>query len=351
MSNPRDDVELALVAAWQKVLGVGQIGLDDNFFDIGGDSLAALDLVELIKSDFGVDLPIVELFDSPTVCQLGEVIRRGVGGRALGPLVCLRRGDLHVPPLYLFPAASGMLYFFHPIARCLPESQPVWGLQSRGLRKGEAMLPSVAEMVAEALPYMKDAHPGGPWQLIGYSLGGLLAHEAACQLSDAGEEVAWAAVLDTGLPGPDDEPMGDKAAYDFTLYVVRRFLNIDVDLEWLSCLPRPEAELELLARAKRARTVPESFDQLQIQLMIDMSCNNLRAADGHKPGYFPGKVLLLRGVERGHDEGPDDLGWSRYARDVQMRDIPGDHFTMLAPHNLPDLARVVSRELSLPATG
>ncbi|HET9061518.1 MAG TPA: alpha/beta fold hydrolase, partial [Acidimicrobiales bacterium] len=192
MNEPRDEVELALVAAWQQLLGAERISLEDNFFDIGGDSLAALDLVALIESDFGIELPVVELFDSPTVGTLAEVVRQGVAGRPLGPLVNIRRGSEAALPLYLFPAASGMLYFFHPIARCLPESQPVWGLQSRGLRKGEAMLSSVAEMVAEALPFMKDAHPGGPWQLIGYSLGGLLAHEAACQLSDAGEEVAWA---------------------------------------------------------------------------------------------------------------------------------------------------------------
>ncbi|HEX4113206.1 MAG TPA: AMP-binding protein, partial [Stellaceae bacterium] len=206
---PRDEIELTLQRIWRDLLALDDIGIDDNFFDHGGHSLLAVSLMSRCNRAFRADLPLRILFETPTIEGMARALRHRGGPRKFSPLVALRP-DGFKPPLFCIHPAGGAVFCYMSLARALAPDQPVYGLQASGLEADEALAPSIARMADDYLAAIRAVRPRGPYHLLGWSFGGLVAHAIASRLRAAGETVALLALLDTAAPVPGGELPDDR---------------------------------------------------------------------------------------------------------------------------------------------
>ncbi len=195
--GPRDETERVLCRVWSEVLGVDAVGLDDNFFAIGGHSLLAARLCARLDEEFGRSLSLGVLFTAPTIRLLAECYRTSAGSKGSSILVPLSTGG-SLPPVFAVPGVFGNVVGFEALARELGSEQPFYRLQSVGLDGTEAPLDSIGEMARLFLTEMRSVHPG-PYAILGACFGATVAYEMTRQLLEGGEEVAF-----LGLLGPTD---------------------------------------------------------------------------------------------------------------------------------------------------
>ncbi|NUT48231.1 MAG: hypothetical protein HOV94_13115 [Saccharothrix sp.] len=213
--HPRTPVELWLARQWEEVIGFA-VGIRENFFEVGGNSLDAARVINAVYEEFGVQLPLNVLTDHPTVERLAARLRE-LNDRLPGPLVALQRGDGTRPPLFLVHPANGQVGAYCHLAQALGEEFTVFGLQAAGLHSDAEPAGSVAAAARAYVDAVRSVAPEGPYHLGGCSTGAAIAHEMAAELADAGAEVRLLAVIDPGLPvavsepgfadaGPEDDP-------------------------------------------------------------------------------------------------------------------------------------------------
>ncbi|KOV60601.1 non-ribosomal peptide synthetase [Streptomyces sp. MMG1121] len=208
-SAPLDPREEILSQLFAETLGVPCPDPVDSFFDLGGDSLLATRLVGRIRAVTGTDLSVRTLYEAPTVTTLARRLGTEHPDAGLGPLLPLRQGP-HPAPLFCVHAASGLAW---PYARLLPHlapGLPVYGLQTPGLTDPDAGPYKPDDLVRAHVESLRSVQRHGPYRLLGWSLGGHLAHAIAARLVEQGEDVTLLALLDSevpadasGLPGTD----------------------------------------------------------------------------------------------------------------------------------------------------
>lgn len=184
-----------LRAIWESVMGVEGIADDEDFFDLGGTSLQALRVFNLIREHLGVDLPLSSLIEAPTVGQLAAVVEDP--GRYFEPVVLMRSGS-EEPPLFLVHSIWGDVLGMRQLATALESDVTVYGLRARGLQ-GEEPQRSVEEMAETYVRVIRSSQPEGPYRVAGHSFGALLAYEIARRLTEEGGEVAWLGMIDAEL--------------------------------------------------------------------------------------------------------------------------------------------------------
>ncbi|RPF35129.1 thioesterase domain-containing protein [Streptomyces sp. TLI_185] len=341
----RDGVELQLCDVWRRLLGRDDVGIHDDFFSLGGHSLLAIKLTVEVRRLFQVDLTAADLLSAATVAELAEIVRRGTADRQ-GQLVRIQAGS-GASPVYALPPVSGTVLLYPPIARAMGLDQPFWAVQSIGLLPGEEPLTSLEEISEAFIEQLRTVHPeGAEWNLIGYSMGGLLAYETARRLRERGERVGLVGLLDTRITV---EPSGDP---DFALRALLwRGLKLELDIDWLRSLDPQTRAAELVERAVAAGTMPADFDADRLRRMVDMYQFNLDALAAYRVGPYDGTVTVFRVTDRSMEGGtlPDDLGWGEFASRAVVCDVPGDHFTMVEPGQVETLGRRLREQLGLVA--
>lgn len=201
LGSPRDHIELALYQIWKDLLLVPQIGIRDNFFNVGGTSIAAIKMAYEIGRAFAVEVPVRVIIGHPTIEALGGWLRTGASlTSAQGNLIEFRRGAGQRNVVCIHPA-GGTAFCYLSLAKELPDAIGVYGVQSPGLNPGESTEPSV-EAMADA--YLRRIAPltSQPLILTGLSFGGLVAYEMARRLTAAGNRQVTVVLLDT--QGSDD---------------------------------------------------------------------------------------------------------------------------------------------------
>ena len=337
-TGPRDATELTICDLWQQALGVTAVGVHDDFFVAGGNSLLAIKVVVGIRRYFGVDVTAGELLEANTVAKLAEIVRHGRDQPA-SPLIRLRQGDAGLAPIYGLPPVSGTTLVYVRLMQSLGKARPFWALQSVGLQPGEQPLDSVYAVAADFIARARAVHPAGrPWNLIGFSMGGVFAYEAARQLGAAGERVGLIGLLDTR---PFVDTSGDT---DYALRaLLQRALRVDLDLDEVRALAPPERAALLLKEAVAAGTVPADFDEDRLLRMVDIYQYNLDALAGYDPVGYQGRLTLYRVTDHAMEPVllPHDLDWSSRAAAIEVHDVPGHHFSMIEPGNVEALAALI----------
>ena len=196
MSTIPDDTTRRLAEIWRKLLHIDSVGLDQNYFDLGGDSSIAVQLFNQIDSIFNVKLPLATLFDAPTVAELAKVVRRKSAEANWSSLVPIQRAGSR-PPLFCVHGAGGNVLIYQNLSRHLGPDQPVYGLQCQGLDGKQPLVARVEDMAAIYVREIQQIQPQGPYFLAGYCMGGSIAYEIAQQLRAEGEAVAMVALFDT----------------------------------------------------------------------------------------------------------------------------------------------------------
>jgi thioesterase domain-containing protein/acyl carrier protein len=176
-AEPMDLLEMRLQQLWANALALPAVALDRNFFDLGGDSIQALSLFHEISAQLGAELPVSTLLESPTVSQLAARVRVARGEKAPWPLVELRRGT-GLDALFLTPdGLFGALVGYHRLLSHLPSGLTVFGLLPPKLDA----TPNVVELAKTYVDAMEAVWPTGACGVSGYSYGGVLAFEIACE--------------------------------------------------------------------------------------------------------------------------------------------------------------------------
>lgn len=230
---PSGALETALAPCWCAALGRDTIGRHEDFFDLGGDSLQAIDLFLSVEKTLGRRLPRSVLLEAGTIAEMAARIA------SLAPTPCLvpLQSEGHRPALFCVHDVNGEVLNFRALAQCLGTAQPFYGIQSVGLDGNAIPLLAVEDMAKQYVAEMRAVQPDGPYHLAGYSMGGWIALEMAQQLRADGHCVALLGLIDTHAEGgPRHASVGlwvrrhlqRLAALkpsDLVSYIARRFVN------------------------------------------------------------------------------------------------------------------------------
>ncbi|MDG9705833.1 amino acid adenylation domain-containing protein, partial [Streptomyces sp. DH37] len=192
---PRDGTETALCEIFAELLGRDRVGVDDNFFELGGHSLLATRLISRVRDRLGAQMSVVSIFEAPTVAALAVRLERGDAAGPLGRLLPLRSGGAGAPVFCVHPL-GGLSWPYAGLAEHLPAEVGLYGLQAAGLDDDGPLPESLEEMAADYVARVRAVQPEGPYRLLGWSLGGRIAHAMAVLLESAGQEVELLALLD-----------------------------------------------------------------------------------------------------------------------------------------------------------
>jgi amino acid adenylation domain-containing protein len=276
--EPRTPLEARLAALWADVLGVERVGATDDFFDLGGQSILATRLVARIRAETGVEVPVSQLLQAPTVEAMARAVE-GDAQRVRPPLVPLQRfGDRR--PLYLVHPAGGHVVCYRGMAMLMAPHQPVLALQPRGVDDGLQPLDDIAEMAAFYVEAVRGHQPSGPYRLAGWSFGGVVAWEMARQLRGAGQEVEMLALLDTTSLGMDESRLDPRDTADVVWNTVAGLAGMAVamrvDVDTLRGLRVRDAARVMLRGMDAPRILPESRLE-DVVALTAVRAANLRA--------------------------------------------------------------------------
>ena len=289
-------------------------------------------------------MPLGVLFQRPTVAHLAELVARPDVGEAASSLVPIQPRGAR-PPLFCVHPAGGTVFCYRELAAALGDDQPLYGLQAQGVDGLLAPHARIEEMAAHYLRALRSVQPAGPYRLAGWSLGGNIAYEMACQLSEASEEVALVALFDAGAIPPERE----RNEEDFLTMLLGLFSAEDrLSLERLRELSPEEQLAYFVDRARQADLVAmPGASAAGAQHVFDVFQANLQAVVDHVPRQYTGRVTLLKAAVQSGDLCDDPLlGWGTHAAGgVELHVIPGDHVHMLAPPSVRSVAECLALAL------
>jgi amino acid adenylation domain-containing protein len=343
--DPRDAVELELVQILEDLLAVRPVGVLDDFFSLGGNSLLAIRLMARIQERFGQALSLAALFQGATVEALALRLRQDATPISWSPLVAIQPSGPGRPFFCVHPLGGAVLCYTR-LARHLGADRPFYGLQAQGLETGQEPLARIEDLAAQYIGALRAVQPKGPYLLGGWSLGGLLAFEMAQQLVAAGELVALLALFDTEAPS-SAAPLHPEADEAFLLAEVARGLGVPISDDELSALGPEERLQKVTSRLASAADVVSPG--LDLRRYARTAKAHLEAVQRYAPRPYPGRIVLARAAEamakapaesEGQDPARDLLSrWSHHATEpVELHDVPGNHFTMVVGPHAGDLA-------------
>ena len=191
-----DETSRRLALIWRDVLCLDSVGLDQNYFDLGGDSSLAVRLFAEVDKAFNIKLPLATLFEAPTVQEMAQILRNEAPPSRWSPLVAIQPSGSR-PPFFCIHGAGGNVLIYRELSKNLGADQPFFGLQSQGLDGGCPPLTRIEDMASVYVKAIRRQQPNGPYFLGGYCGGGLIAFEVAQQLQREGKKVALLAMFDT----------------------------------------------------------------------------------------------------------------------------------------------------------
>ena len=213
-------LERQLLAIWAEVLNVPDLRLDDDFFDVGGHSLLAVDLFARVERELGLRLPLSTIFEAPTVRELSGVMSANGWDKPWRSLASLRTTGSR-PPLFFVTAGDGNSVGFGALARRLGPDQPFYALQPRGLDGRRLVDVGVTQMARRYVHAMRGVQRTGPYVLGGRCFGTLVAFEMTRLLEKAGEVVSLLIALDSVGPLWTPRPMANGLGFDEVMNLAR----------------------------------------------------------------------------------------------------------------------------------
>jgi amino acid adenylation domain-containing protein len=369
---PRDEVEGQLIEIWKEVLGIESVGLQDNFFEIGGHSLLAVKLFWQIEKTFGTNLPLATLFQSGTVEALANIIRQkkelavnseannlqslanieGVANNnnqnerfsSWSSLVPIKPNGSK-PPFFCVHAIAGNVLSYYELAQHLDPEQPFYGLQAQGLDGQQAPFTRMEDMASHYLKEIKTVQPKGPYFLGGHCFGGAVAYEIAQQLHTEGEKVALLAMLDTTGPlGQTRLPFIQRVPLHLKnllqkgpIYIWQKSISW---LPWLQVLVKYKLtkisnKVYKTGESEGDGVVPYNLRHFRVREANNEAGSqyDMKPYSGPLTVFGVEEELRVAGAGEGYKLLPN-FGWDDYAiGGFEIHRIAGDHLSMFTePH-------------------
>jgi amino acid adenylation domain-containing protein len=342
------EIERGVAAVFEELLGVSGVRPQDDFFDLGGSSLMAVQLSARLRQTLGAELGASALLEVSTVEALAERIAAAGGDRpsaeAARPwcLVRLRAGESG-RPLFLVHQVGGHVYSFRALARALSPGRPLYGLRSRGLEEGEEPLAHIEEMADLYIGLLREAQPKGPYLVGGASMGGLVALEMAHRLRAAGEEVPLLALMDTPCREVLSGPPSDESNLAQVLPP-----GLRLSAEEIRGLAPEEQLARALEKGRSEGTLPAGFDAAEAGRLLRVLRANIAALFAYELRAWESPVLFFRARERrpGDPLRPEEPWVDLAAGGIEIHVVPGNHATMHEPPHVQAMAARLERRLA-----
>lgn len=341
--------EIGMAALWAEVLGLDTIAVDENFFELGGNSIIMIKLIGKIRETYGIKLPMTAIGSAPTTRKLVQQIEED-DQEVSWPILVPINEDGEKPPFFMIHGLGGGIFDYYRLKAHLPEGHPFYAIQ--------APLTPCADLITMATTYVeaiREVQPKGPYNLGGYCLGAVVAFEMAQQFKEDGEEVALLALVDSS---PPRRPLGGNPAVLGSMLKqrVQHFISSDAK-ERRSFLRNKSTNI-----AKRARRLlnlggsteqgfaAEAEDHLDLngypQAYREIVRVHFRALRDYKPKGYAGPAFVF-GADDDHWTRQDPtLGWGDWITgDLTKIDISGDHHTTLQEPHIGDLGRKLAQTL------
>jgi acyl transferase domain-containing protein/thioesterase domain-containing protein len=349
-----------LIQIWCNVLGTQNIGLDDNFFDLGGHSLMAVNIIVELEKIIGVRLPLATLIEAPTIRQFIRLLDTRKSGSSWSCMVPLHTTGSK-KPFFFMHSHGGNILEYRPFVNLLKNDRPIYALQCRGLDGSPLEESSIEEMAAAYLKEVRAVQPQGPYFLGGYCFGGHLALEIAHLLRAQREEVGLIVMISSATSLFPVYKLGTTRMQRKWFAIMDRLV-----LEWegLSEQPFKKKFPYLMTRAKRMGDLA----WMKIETMLDrdtagsrvplkkhslvyhleqIAKANDRSWARYRPKPYDGRVLFLRTRRQQMGIQPDPLlGWGGVLTgEVQVHELPGLPQTVLHGPNVREIARIILEHL------
>jgi thioesterase domain-containing protein/acyl carrier protein len=352
-----DATDRTMQRLWARTLGTNALGLDDDFFALGGHSLMAIRLLGAIEEEFGILLRASVLFQAPTARALAAVVRASAlpGPTEESTLIPVHRAG-SARPLFVAPGGGGEMLVFDALSRALGADQPLYVLDIYAFAEPPPGAdPLTLQTVAtRMLADLRAVQPNGPYRLAGYSLGGNIVYEIAQQLRAAGEAVELLALLDAD--GPDYPILQPFLVRTSKHLQHATSLGVRGMVRYLSAragnltrkLRRAEVQApDLFTKEAESEALPAHVVEATERALTPV----LRAWERYRPVPYNGDVLLVRATQRQTMIGVMDddpmLGWTPMLHGaVTQVEIDCDHFSLLRPARAPALAAILAAQLA-----
>lgn len=316
---------------WLQVPLVERAEPGDNFFDVGGTSLTALGLLGKIKMEFGAEVALADFLADPTVEGLCAALNDG--HTVSGPrFVTLREGS---KPLVVVHTILGSAIGYAHLARSLGGSRGCVGFEVAMPEKGTLPVLSIPDLAHRYIELLRERYPEGPYLLAGWSFGGIVAHEMACQLAEAEVPIGPLTIFDTNMAGASDEPTAENAM---------RMLGLA--LKSNATASGAGSSERLLQDAIEAGTLAPGTPLSQIEEMLEMYELHLNSVWDHKPRALASDLLLFKAATQLEEMADPYLGWRPYcAGTIESIVVPGDHYTLLKPPHGAEVGALLTERL------
>ncbi|MEA5570288.1 amino acid adenylation domain-containing protein [Calothrix sp. UHCC 0171] len=318
----RSQLEAQLAEIWQELLGIEAIGIHDNFFELGGSSLLAVRMLAQIEHRCKQKLPLTTFLQATTIAELADILQKEDHSELWSTLVPIQPNGKK-PPLFFIHGADGNVLVFQHLVKYLDSEQPIYGLQAHILDGKKDIRQRIEDIATEYIQYIRNVQPQGPYNLCGYSVGGVIIFEMAQQLLAQGEDVGLLALLDTTCPKYYRQlSLGNWLAYHWqtfkNLKLAHKLIYLQGGLQerWRKTVI---AIQEIVSPS--IPTVNKTSDEEEIfSRFVNAVCDYI-------PQMYPGKIILFRCLEQiwwvQHDR---QLGWAELTeKPVEVIDVPGHH--------------------------
>ena len=336
-----------LIPIWERVLQRSPIGVHDNFFDLGGDSLLAVNLFFEIEQAFGREMPPVMIYQAPTIAALAAELELPSASR-LPALVLLKPGN-NEPPIFIAHGLGGSVIDFYQLVKYIDSPQPIYGMQARGIDGVDEPFDRIEDLAQFYLDAIKKIQPHGPYYLVGYSLGGLVTLEMAQRLTQGGEQVALLALLES-YPYSKFLAFGQRLRLlarvaKHRAHTLRRLPFRDA----VSYIMLPSRRRFYFARIINSNGNGNSRSELPNAGVVSPTMQRARdtaylALSRYQPSYYAGKIKFVRaGLLTDFPKDPVAV-WAKLVEKIECETVPGDHLGIVGTH-FDALGSVISKYL------
>ncbi|CAM5410501.1 Non-ribosomal peptide synthetase OS=Streptomyces alboniger OX=132473 GN=CP975_03200 PE=4 SV=1 [Streptomyces alboniger] len=337
-------LEKELCGIFCDVLDVPDVSVDDDFFALGGHSLLAAQLTARVRTELGAELLLGALYQAPTVASLARLLEEDTPRDAFEVLLPLRTtGDR--PPLFCVHPAGGLGWCYATLPPHLPADVPVYALQARGLRSADRPAASFGEMIADYTRHIRSVQRSGPYHLLGWSLGGALAHAIAVQLQSEGERVDMLAMLDAQPIDPSGHLRAEQDSQRLT----------NLLLEAAGQLPRQRGPLPdgvlsgrdvLPAEALRASYAEHALDETHLKAATALISHHATLLPTFTEGVFDGDLVYFHATRGKPDTAPTGRAWQPWVTGrITSHDTACTHHAMTQAENIALTGDVLTERL------